>query len=107
MKTYENPALTNSRFLFDEVLFLYVNFHQLDLTKGSSYISLPSRIVSKKAVINPNNENDEECFKWAVTVALHHKEIGKNPQRISNIMRCTNNYNWSGVEFPVAINKIK
>ena len=25
------------------------------------------------------NENDEECFKWAVTVALHHEEIGKNP----------------------------
>ena len=28
----ENPALTNSRFVFDEVLFLNVNFHQLDLT---------------------------------------------------------------------------
>ena len=23
----ENPALTNSRFVFDEVLFLHVNFH--------------------------------------------------------------------------------
>ena len=33
MKTQiENPALTNSRFVFDEVLFLDVNFHQLDLT---------------------------------------------------------------------------
>ena len=28
----ENPALTNSRFIFDEVLFLDVNFHQLNLT---------------------------------------------------------------------------
>ena len=52
------------------------------------------------------NENDEECFKWAVTAALHHKETGKNPQHISNIMRNTNNYNWSGLELPVAINKI-
>ena len=57
-------------------------------------------------MINPKNENDEECFKWAVIAALHYKEIGKNPQRISNIMRCTNNYSWSGLEFPVAINKI-
>ena len=28
----ENPALTNSRFMFDEVLFLDINFHQLNLT---------------------------------------------------------------------------
>ena len=102
----ENPALANSRFVFDEVLFLDVDFHQLNLTRGSSYIPLPDWIASKKAVINPKNENDEECLKWAVTVALHHEEIGKYPQRISNIMRYANNYNWSGLEFPVAIMKI-
>ena len=55
-------------------------------------------------VINPKNENDEECFKWAVTVALHHKEI--KSQTISNIVEYANNYNWSGIEFSVAINKI-
>ena len=39
MKTQiENPALVNSRFRFDEVLFLDVNFHQLNLTRGSSYL---------------------------------------------------------------------
>ena len=102
----ENPALANSRFVFDEVLFLDVSFYQLNLTRGSSYILQPSCIVSKRAVINPKNENDKECFKWAVTAALHHKEIGKNPQCISNIIRYTNNYNWSRLEFPVAINKI-
>ena len=35
----ENPALLNSRFVFDEFLCLDVNFHQLNLTRGSSYIS--------------------------------------------------------------------
>ena len=107
MKTQiENPALANSRFVLDEVLFLDVNFHQLDLSRGSSYIPLPSWIVSKKVVINPKNENDEECFEWAVTATLHHKEMKSHPKRISNIMRHTNNYNWSELEFPVAINKI-
>ena len=76
MKTQiENPALTNSRFVFDEVLFIDVSFYQLNLTRGSSYISLPSWIVNKKAVVNPKNENDEECFKWAVAAALNHKKI--------------------------------
>ena len=37
MKTQiENPALANSRFVFDQVLFLNVNFHRLNLTQGSS-----------------------------------------------------------------------
>ena len=37
----ENPALLNSRFVFDEFLYLDVNFHQLNLTRGSSYLPLP------------------------------------------------------------------
>ena len=102
----ENPALVNSRFVFDEVLFLNVSFYQLNLTRDSSYIPLPSWIANKKAVINPKNENDEECFKWAVTVALHYKEIKSHAERVSNIVGCTNNYNWSGLEFSMAINKI-
>ena len=107
MKTHiENPALASSRFVFDEFLSLDIDFHQLNLTRGSSYIPLPSLIASKTAVINPKNENDEECFKWAVTAALHYKEIKSHPERISNIVGHANNYSWSRLEFPVAINKI-
>ena len=81
MKTQiENPALSNSRFVFDQVLYLDINFNQLNLTRGSSYIPLPEWISCKKAAINPRNEEDDECFKWAVISTLHHKEIGKNPQ---------------------------
>ena len=32
----ENPALLNSRFIFDEVLYLDFNFHRLNLMRGSS-----------------------------------------------------------------------
>ena len=81
MKTQiENPALANSRFVFDQILHLDINFNQLNLTRGSSYIPLPEWISHKKAVINPRNEEDDECFKWAVIAALHHEEIGKDPQ---------------------------
>ena len=37
----ENPTLLNSRFVFDEFLYLDVNFHQLNLTRSSSYLPLP------------------------------------------------------------------
>ena len=88
-KQIENPSLTKSRFMFDEVLFLDVNFHWLDLTRSCFYISLPDSIVNKKAVINVKNENDKECLKWALTTLLHYKETSKDPQRKSNIMRYT------------------
>ena len=37
----ENPALLNSRFVFDEILFMNIDFHQLNLRRGSSYVPLP------------------------------------------------------------------
>ena len=64
----ENPALLNSRFVFNEVLFLDTNFHHLNLTRENSYLPLPDWLVRKKAIINPHN-NNEECFKWAVIAA--------------------------------------
>ena len=72
----ENPMLENSSFKFGEVLVLDVSFHQLNLTRSSSYIPLPDWMAKKKAIINPQNDADE-CFKWAVIAA---SEIGKDPQ---------------------------
>ena len=60
---------------------------------------------SKKAVINPQNK-DEECFKWAVTEALHYEEIKDHRQRISLPRPYENQYNWKGLEFPVSIKRI-
>ena len=75
----ENPALLNSRFVFDEVLFMNIDFHQLNLTRGSSYIPLPEWLANKKAIINPHKE-DQECFKWAVITASHWEEIDSHPE---------------------------
>ena len=61
----ENPTLLNSRFIFEEVLYMDINIHQLNLMRGSSYLPLPDWLVRKKVIINPKNE-DRECFKWAV-----------------------------------------
>ena len=97
------PALLNSRFVFDEFLCLDVNFHQLNLTRSSSYLPLPDWLVRKKAIVNPHN-NDEECFKWSVITA---KKVGmKDPQRVSNLRKFKDNYDWSGLEFPVSIKDI-
>ena len=103
----ENPALSDSEFKIDHIMHLDIDFHQLQLTCGSSYIELPAWIKMKKAVINPKNEEDEECFKWAVIASLHHEEIGRNPQGISKLEPLANRYNWNGLKFPVSVDQIK
>ena len=100
----ENPALLNNRFVFDEFLYIDVNFHQLNLTRGSSYLSLPDWLVRKGAIVNPHND-EEECVKWLVIAA---ENVGmKNPQRVSNLRKFTDNYDWSGLEFPVSTKDIR
>ena len=105
MKTQiENPALLNNRFRFDEVRFLYINFHQLNLTRGSFCLHLPDWLANKKVITNPHNDN-EKCFKWAVITV---ENVGmKDPQHVSNLRKFVNNYDWSGLEFPVLIKDIR
>ena len=59
--------------------------------------------ANKKAVLNPQNEKDEECFKWAVLAALHHEDIKCNPERITKLEPYSDLYNWEGLEFPVTV----
>ena len=85
----ENPALLNSRFVFNESLYLDINFHQLNLTRGSSYPPLPDWLVRNKAIVNPHND-DEECFKWSIIAGENVKM--KDPQRVSNLRKFMDNY---------------
>ena len=102
----ENPALFNSIFVFDEVLFMNIDFHQLNLTRGSSYVPLPERLANKKAIINPRNE-DQKCFKWAVIAASRWEEIDSYPERISKLKRFEKEFDWSGIKFPFSVKDIK
>ena len=75
----ENPALSDSKFVFDEVVRMDVDFHRLNLMRGSSYLPLPEWLAHKKVIINPHNE-DPECFKWAVIAATRWEDIDSHPE---------------------------
>ena len=80
---------------------LSMDLHTVKYTPlgGSSYISLPKFLAAKKAIINLKNE-DDECFKWAITRALNPVE--KNFERIDKELRETSkDLNWEGLKFPV------
>ena len=101
----ENPALRNSKFVFDRVLYMDIDFHRLNLTRGSSYIPLPDWLTKKKAIINPKN-SDMECFKCAIIAAMKWEEIGNNPEKISKLKRYEGEFDLSDIEFPVSFKDI-
>ena len=102
----ENPALSDSKFIFDEVVRMDIDFHRLNLMRGSSYLPLPEWLACKKAIINPHNE-DLECFNWAVIAATRWEEIDSHPERITKLMRFKTDFDWTGVGFPVSFRTIK
>ena len=82
----EEQILRNgNNYIYDSVDMLGIHFHDIKLKRGKSYIKSPEWLFSKRATINPKNTKDNKYFQYAITVALNHREINKNPQRISKI----------------------
>ena len=68
-------------------------------------MATPDWIKSKKATINPNNTKDTYCFIYAITIALYHKELGSNPERISKkLIEHIPLLNWHDIDFPASFN---
>ena len=78
---------------------MHYYFQKIDINRSGSYIDCPEWIKNKKATINPKN-TDNECSEYAITVALNHKDIGRDPQRILRIKPFVNKYNWKDINFP-------
>ena len=62
-------SMKGSEFVFDGVNALYYDLNKISLNRGKSYIESPKSLKNKKATINPKN-NDDKCFRYALTVAL-------------------------------------
>ena len=91
--------------VFDSIDLLYYHFHKTSLKRtGSSYINSLEWLKNKKATINPEN-NDNNCFQYAITIALNHQSIKKDAQRISKIKLFIDQYKWKETEFPAKLIK--
>ena len=88
----ETKIRERSNFVFESVDLLYYHLHKISLNRGGSYIDSADWIKHKKATINPKNK-DNECFKYAITVALNYERIKKDPQRISKTKPFIDQYN--------------
>ena len=73
-------TIKGSDFVFESVYLMDYKLHRVRLKRGGSchrYIKSPEWLENKKAIINPKNENDDECFRWSTICALNYSEIMK------------------------------
>ena len=100
----QNFNQRGSNWRFQRVLSLDIHFTDFQPLRGSTFLPLPRKISSKKAVINMKN-TDDQCFKWSVTRALNPVE--KNSERVSKELKDqSERLDWSGLKFPVDLKQI-
>ena len=109
LKRYQKgleESMDGSHFIFDGVNALYYDLNTVNLSRGKSYIDSPKSLKNKKTTINPKND-DDNCFQYALTVALIHEQIKSHPERILNFKPFTDQYNWKEIDFPAGSNSWK
>ena len=92
-------SMRGSEFVFDYVESLIYIFDKLDLKRSGSYIETPEWIKNKGATINCQND-DNKCFRYAITIALNYDEIEKHHQIVNKVKPFIDQYNWKDINFP-------
>ena len=91
-------SMRGSEFIFDSVNLLYYHLQRISFKRGGSYVDSQKWLKNKQATINPKN-NDNNCFQYALTVALNYQNIKSYPERVSNLKPFINQYDWKEIEF--------
>ena len=86
--------MKGSNFVRDSVDLLYYHLHKTRLRRGKSYIRSPEWLK------NPKNKEGDNCFQYALTIALNHQNIENNAKRILKIKPLIGRYDWEGIDFP-------
>ena len=76
------------------------------MNRARSYIGFLNGLKAKRATINSKNI-DDECFKYAIAIALNHEKMDKNPQKITKVKPFIDTYNWKDIKFPSHLNDWK
>ena len=106
LEKFANYQNRGSGWIFKKIVALEIHVDKYNPIAARSFIPLPKKLMLKKAIINFRNE-DNQCFKWAVTTAIFPIET-THPERIPAVLRkAAEKLNWQGLEFPVEVDKIE
>ena len=89
--------MEGSGLVFNHVNGLNYKSHKISLGHGGSYIDYPEWVKRNKGTVNLNNNNDDNCFQYAATVALNRENNGKHPERMEKITSLLNQLDWNEI----------
>ncbi len=105
LERHENISenLEGTRWVLVSVDSFGIIINRYDPLRASSFIELPKILVSKKAIINVQNENDNTYYLWSILAGL--LTVHKNPQRITKYKKCEHIFDKAlkGMEFPMNV----
>jgi hypothetical protein len=92
LKSFSEYQRRGSGWRLRRVTQLEIHIGEFQPLRGKKHEPLPKSIASKKAIINMKND-DDECFKWAVTSALNPTDT--HPEIISGkLKQQSKEMNW-------------
>ena len=91
--------MRGSEFVFGSVDLLYYHLQKISPKSGGSDLDSPKWLKDEIATVDPKN-NDDNCFQYALIVALNYQNIKNNPERISKTKSFINQFDWKEIEFP-------
>ena len=92
-----------SGFTLDSILDCQLNIATYDIVGGTTHTSLPKYIQSKNATVNIKNKDDKN-FLYCLSYV--RKPVVEHAQRPSKYIKDLNNFEISGIKFPVTLNQI-
>ena len=92
-----------SNWTVDMVMNVNLHIVQYQPLKGSSFIPLPAKLATKKAIVNVQNQ-DQKCFMWSILAALHPIQGQHNhPNRVGNYTSYQDELDFTNTPFPVRV----
>ena len=95
--------MKGSGWIFAKVTSVELGIAEYVPLMAGSWIPTP-HVLRSKGVVNVQNPNDQECFKWSVLSAIH--PVPKHTERLSNYSKIDHGLDFSGLEYPLKVSDI-
>ena len=92
-----------SGFTLDSILNCQLSIATYDIVGGTTHTPLPKYIQSKNATVNIKNKDDKTLL---YCLSYVRKPVVEHAQRASHYTKDLNNFEISGIKFPVKCNQI-
>lgn len=100
----ENFEQSGSSNVIDCIRQLDIHVTKYEPVSGSTFVPLPDSLRLKRALINPQNTEDNQCFKWCILAALHPPR--SHPERVAHYKQYEHELSFDGIDFPVCLDDV-